>query len=85
MTIKVLYYVDTKDNTKGSVCAIPSDKDMRNAVVINKIAEEIRGCFAHNSLVSIHSISIAKSISHFDYANMDDYEFGVEEVEVIEC
>ena len=30
MTIKVLYYVDTDDNTKGTLMAYPSDKELRN-------------------------------------------------------
>ena len=28
--VNIVYYTDTNDNTKGSVCAIPSDKDMRD-------------------------------------------------------
>ena len=37
MDIKVLYYVDSDDNTKGSLIAFPSDKDLRNEETIKKI------------------------------------------------
>ena len=83
--IKVIYYVDTKDNTKGTLCAIPSNEDIRSTVVQLAISDEIKSAFAHNSIVSIHSNSIASSITHYDYASMGDYEFGVEEIPLIEC
>ena len=35
--VNIIYYVDTDDNTKGPICAIPSDKDLRDSSVIEKI------------------------------------------------
>lgn len=39
MTIKVLYYVDSDDNTKGNLMAFPSDKDLRNTETIEQIGQ----------------------------------------------
>ena len=41
MTIKILYYVDIDDNTKGSLMAFPSDKDLRNLETIEKIGQVV--------------------------------------------
>jgi hypothetical protein len=78
--IKVVYYVDTDDNTKGCICAIPSDKDMRDPSVKLSISNEIKSVFGTNSMVSIHSNEIASSIVHYKYASMKNYEFGIEEI-----
>lgn len=43
--VKVVYYVDTEDNTKGCLCAIPSDKDLRDNSMIQKVADEIKNVF----------------------------------------
>ena len=37
--INIVYYVDTDDNTKGCICAVPFDKDMRNPLIMDKIAK----------------------------------------------
>lgn len=82
--INVVYYVDTEDNTKGILCAIPSDKDLRSDDVVENIVEELKSTFAHNSLTTIHAHSIALSIAQHNYASMKDYEFGVEEIPFFE-
>ena len=82
--VKVVYYVDIDDNTKGCLCAIPSDKDMRDSSVVQKVADTIVesgilaqfGGFAHN---------IANAVCHNGFANLAEYEFGVEEIPLIEC
>lgn len=83
--IKVLYYVDINDNTKGCLCAVPSDKDMRSQSVMKKIKEELEcanfgshGVCSHitQSIVYTHSASLT--------CQMGNYEFGIEEVPVIE-
>ena len=86
MNIKVIYYVDTDVNTQGTLCAIPSDKDLRDSSVIDFIAEEIKNVFETiHPLMGEHSAEIAKSIAHHEFANMYEYEFGVEEIPLMEC
>jgi hypothetical protein len=82
--IKVVYYVDTDDNTKGCLCAVPSDKDMRNSVIVSKIAE----CIKDSGILaqwSNHANDIAKSVAHHGFANIAEYEFGIEEIPLLEC
>ena len=84
--IKVVYYVDTDDNTKGTLCAIPSDKDMRTKEAIEFIAEQINIVFEPiHHLMSEHSKELAKAIAHHEFANMYEYEFGIEEIPLLEC
>jgi hypothetical protein len=84
--IKVIYYVDTDDDTKSTICAIPSDKDLRSKEVIEFVAEQIKNVFeAIHHLMGEHSIGLAQSIAHYEYANMYEYEFGIEEIPLLEC
>lgn len=84
--IKVIYYVDTDDDTKGTLCAVPSDKDMRDPKVVDFIANEIKSVFETiHHLMGEHSVEIAKSIAHHEFANMYEYEFGIEEIPLLEC
>ena len=84
--VKVIYYVDTDDDTKGTICAIPSDKDLRSKEVIEFIAEQIKNVFEPiHHLMGEHSIGLAQSIAHYEYANVYEYEFGVEEIPLLEC
>lgn len=81
--VKVVYYVDTDDNTKGCICAIPSDKDMRDPSVIENVTSTIveSGILAQ---FSGFAYEISKAVCHHGYANFKDYEFGVEEIPLIE-
>lgn len=84
--VKIVYYVDTKDNTKGCLCAIPSDKDLRDKDIISKIAVEIEcSGFLNNRLNRVDIHSIASAIAHGYDCEVYEYEFGVEEVPLIEC
>ena len=82
--VSIIYYVDIDDNTKGCLCAVPSDKDLRDSSIIQKIAESILesgilaqfGGYAHD---------IAKAVCHHGFANLAEYEFGVEEIPLLEC
>ena len=65
--IKVVYYVDTDDDVKGTLCAVPSDKDMRSKEVIEFICKEIYGALYH------------------EIADAFEYEFGIEEIPLLEC
>lgn len=78
--VKVVCYVDTNCGAKWCICAIPSDKDMRDPSVKLAISNEIKSVFGTNSMVSIHSNEIASSIVHYKYASMKNYEFGIEEI-----
>ena len=84
--IKVIYYVDTNDETKGTLCAIPSCKELRDNKVIEFIAEQIKNAFeSTHHLMGEHSIGLAQSIAHYEYTNMYEYEFGIEEIPLLEC
>lgn len=86
--IKVVYYVDTDDNTKGCICAIPSDKDMRDSSIVQKVADEIKNVFEPiHQLIGEHSVGLAMAICHHEYADVElyEYKFGVEEIPLIEC
>jgi len=82
--VNIIYYVDVDDNTKGCLCAVPSDKDLRDSSIIQKIAESILesgilaqfGGYAHD---------IAKAVCHHGFANLAEYEFGVEEIPLLKC
>ena len=84
--VNIVYYVDTKDNTKGCLCAIPSDKDLRNSSVIQNVADEIKNVFEPiHHLIGEHSVNLATAVCHHGYSNIFEYEFGVEEIPLIEC
>ena len=83
-SINIIYFVDKTDNTKSSICAVTSDKDLRSVDVVANLTEELKSTFAHNSLTTIHAHSIALSIAHHKYAEMKEYEFGVEEIPMLE-
>ena len=79
--VKVVYYVDIDDNTKGCLCAIPSDKDLRDSSVIQKVADEIKNVFEPiHQLMGEHSYDLAKAVCHHGYSNIFEYEFGIEEI-----
>lgn len=83
--VKIVYYVDVDDNTKGCLCAVPSDKDLRDSAIISQIAEYIANHFTHRPLMVEHSLDMAMAIAHYEFADMYEYEFGVEEVPLLEC
>ena len=84
--IKVVYYVDIDDDTKGTLCAIPSDKDMRDKEVVDFIANEIHTAFVSICHVTINdSKELAKGIAYHEYASVCEYEFGIEEIPLLEC
>lgn len=79
--IKVVYYVDVDDDTKGCLCAIPSDKNMRNNDVVDFIADEIHsilGLICHLTMEDCKELAV--SIAYNQFANTHEYEFGVEEI-----
>ncbi len=81
--VKVIYYVDIEDNIKNSLCAIPSDKDIRNSEIINEIADVICDTFAWDLTICDNCTNISKAIAHHDFASINEYEFGVEEITLI--
>ena len=84
--VNIVYYVDTNDNTKGSICAIPSDKDMRDKDIISKIAVEIEcSGFLNDRMNRVDIHSIASAIAHGYSCEAFEYEFGIEEIPLIEC
>jgi len=84
--IKVVYYVDTDDDVKGTLCAVPSDKDMRSKEVIEFICKEIYVALSPILHISISDCEeLAKSIVHHEIADAFEYEFGIEEIPLLEC
>ena len=84
MTIKVLYYVDTDDNTKGLLVAYPSDKDLRNLETIEEIGQVLHEA-NFGEKIGI-SNSVAYELVYHGSAEltcqMGNYEFGWEETEL---
>ena len=81
--VNIIYYVDIDDNTKGCLCAVPSDKDLRDSSIIQKIAESI---FESGILAQFggYAHDIAKAVCYHGFANLAEYEFGVEEIPLLE-
>lgn len=85
MKIKILYYVNMVDNTKGSLVAYPSDKDLRNEENIKEI-----GCILHEAnfgdKVGISNTVALELVYHGDAeltCSMGKYAFGWEETELM--
>lgn len=85
-TIKIIYYVDVDDNTKGALIAFPSDKDLRDFDTIKQIGQALHNA-NFGEKIGI-SNSIAYEIAHNGSAEetfaMGNYEFGIEETELFE-
>lgn len=84
MSIKILYYTDLDDNTKGNLMAFPSHKDLRNTKTIEQIGKVL-----HESNFG-DRIGISNSVA-FElvyhgmaelFCQMGRYGFGWEEVEL---
>lgn len=82
--VNIIYYVDTEDNTKTALCAIPTNKDMRDVAIRLQISNEIVNAFGRNTEIAFNSTQLAQEISHYKYAKCQEYEFGVEEVPIFE-
>ena len=81
--IKIIYYVDSDDNTKGALMAFPSDKDLRTKEVRDEMARALVDAnFGNQS----HCDTIAWEIAHNGMSEticgMGRYEFGIEETEL---
>ena len=84
--VNIVYYTNTKDNTKENICAIPSDEDMRDKDIISKIAVEIEcSGILNNRMNRVDIHSIASAIAHGYSCEAFEYRFGVDEVPLIEC
>lgn len=84
-TIKIIYYVDSDDNTKGSLMAYPSDKDLRNTSTIDEVANILHEAnFGKVSDCKVIAWEIAHNGSAKTFCKMGKYEFGIEETELFE-
>ena len=83
-TIKILFYVDIDDNTKGALMAFPSDKDLRNLDTIQQIGQVLHEA-NFGERIGI-SNSVAYELAYNGEAEltcqMGNYEFGFEETEL---
>ena len=82
-TIKNIYYVDENDNTKSNVIAVNSNVDIMKPEVIDKIAEKLGDIFSFVPYISLHKEDIAWCIAHHNFANIYEYTFGVEEIDLL--
>lgn len=80
--IKHIYYVDESDNTKGSLCAFTENHDLRSKECIDVIDNKLKEVFQHEVYISEHTREVAEAISHCEYACIEEYTFGVEEIEL---
>ena len=93
MGIKVLSYVDKTDNTKGILCAVKSDTDLRTQEMQDKVFESIKPFFMidENTFICddpMDVVEIARQICYTlndedDVVECDDYEFFFEETELL--
>ena len=83
--VNVIYYVDIDDNTKGALCAIPSDKDLRNNDVVEAIANAIHDSGILRPYFVDDCKEVAKGIAFHETYGIGEYEFGVEEIPLLEC
>lgn len=85
MTIKVLYYVDSDDNTKGNLMAFPSEKNLCNTETIEQIGQALHEANLGDKISICNSV--AWEVVHHGNAElicqMGNYEFGWEEIELI--
>jgi len=84
MTIKVLYYVDVDDNTKGSLMAFPSDKDLRNLETIEEIGKVLHES-NFGEKIGISNAVAYELVYHGEAeltCQMGNYTFGWEETEL---
>ena len=81
MKIKVLYYVDSDDNTKGSLIAFPSNKNLQDTETIEQIMKVLKE-WNFGGEIGIAAFELA----YHGYAElscqMGNYEFGWEEIEL---
>lgn len=81
--VNIVYYVDINNNNKGTICAIPSDKDMRNQLILDKATE----CLEESGILGQYNMfayDIIKAVMHHGFSNFAEYQFGVEETELID-
>lgn len=83
--IKRIYYVDGGDCSTGTICAFEEHIDIRHKDCLNIIAEKIKETFQGDVFIAEHAKEMAEQIAHYDYAVIDQYDFGVEEITLFEC
>ena len=81
---KVLYYINTQDNTKTNFMVIEHSRDLRSSRIISRLTEELesRG-FGTKTICE----DIVQDFVHNENAKvnceMGEYEFGIDEVSVL--
>ena len=83
--INHIYFVDGDDNTKDTICAFEEYIDMRHKDCVSTIAEKLKEVFQGNVFMREHAKDIAEQIAHYEYAVLDQYEFGVEVITLFGC
>lgn len=82
--IKLIYFVDGGDNTRGTICAFEEHIDMRHKDCIDTIVDRLKEVFQGNVFMTEHAKDIAEQIAYYEYAVLDQYDFGVEETILID-
>ena len=83
-TMKLVYFVDTNDNHKDEVCVFnpkdyPNKEDL--ATAINKNISEMGFLDEYEDMEGVNEIG--RSLAYTNTAKYKEYEFGIEEVDVI--
>ena len=91
--IKMLCFCDITDNTKGVVCAVGEDKDLRTKEMQDKLVEEIVPMFSvdgtmkgYNGDDHMDLIELARHLAYLpnETAEFGDYNFFFEETNLFE-
>ena len=82
--MKVLYYVDKKDNTKVNFLVTESPKDLRSNRIMNKITDELESIgFGSKGACETITWDLVHNGSAEIVCQMGEYDFGIEEVPLL--
>lgn len=82
--MKLVYFVDTLDNHKEELCVFhPNEYEDKEklASAINKQIENIGFLDSYDDAEGVYEVG--RSLAYNGYAQYQEYEFGIEEVEQI--
>ena len=86
MTNKVVYFVDSCDNTKtiiGTLTSSHTDNIIRSKSTIKAISEEIGKVFNFNENIVANKMRISEELAQNGFSFCDEYEFAIEEVPML--
>lgn len=82
--MKVVYFVDTSDNHKDELCVFDPEKYTDKEKLASAINKQIESAGFLDSYEDPEGAwEIGRSLAYNGYAQYQEYEFGVEDVELI--